>query len=43
MDLGIFENEGKSEKGCNEIEDWGFSGHFGLGFRENSIYTLHLF
>ena len=25
-----------------EIEDWGFSVHFELGFQENSIYTLHL-
>ena len=25
MGLDIFENEGTSEKGCNEIEDWGFS------------------
>ena len=42
MGLDIFENEGTSEKGCVEIEDWGFSIHFGLGFQENSIYTLHL-
>ena len=41
MGLDIFENEGTSEKGCIEIEDWGFSVHFGLGFQENSIYTLH--
>ena len=42
--LGIFENERISEKqkGCVEIEDWGFSVHFGVGFQENSIYTLHL-
>ena len=38
----FFENEGISEKGCVEIEDWGFSVHFGLGFQENPIYTLHL-
>ena len=42
MGLDIFENEGTSEKGCIEIEDWGFSVHFGLGFQENPIYTLHL-
>ena len=40
MDLVIFENEGTSKKGCVEIEDWGFSVHFLLGFQENSIYTL---
>ena len=37
-----FENEGTSEKGCVEIEDWDFSIHFVLGFQENSIYTWHL-
>ena len=43
MGLDVFENEGISEKkGCIEIEDWGFSVHSGLGFQENSIYTLHL-
>ena len=42
MGLDIFENEGTSEKGCVEIEDSGFSVHFGLGFQENSIYTLQL-
>ena len=42
MGLGIFENEGISEKRCVEIEDWGFSVHFGLGFQENPIYTLNL-
>ena len=42
MGLDIFENEGTSKKGCNEIEDWGFYVHYGLGFQENSIYTLHL-
>ena len=36
-----FENEGKSEKECIEIEDWGLSVHFGLGFQENSNYTWH--
>ena len=41
MGLNIFENEGTSEKGCIEIEDWGFSVHFGLGFEENSVYTWH--
>ena len=42
MGLDIFENERTSEKGCIEIEDWGFSVPFGLGFQENSIYTWHL-
>ena len=41
MGLDIFENEGISEKRCIEIEDWGFSVHFGLGLQENSSYTLH--
>ena len=34
MGLGIFENEETSEKGCIEIKDWGFSVHFGLGFKK---------
>ena len=38
----IYEKEGTSEKGCVEIEDWGFSLHFVLGFQENSIYTYFL-
>ena len=42
MGLNIFENEGASEKGCVEIEDWGFPVQFGLGFQEKSIYTLYL-
>ena len=42
MGLDIFENEGASEKGCVEIEDWGFSVHFIFGIQENSICTLHL-
>ena len=42
MGLDIFENEEIPEKGCVEIEDWGFSVHLGLGFQENSIYSLHL-
>ena len=42
MGLDIFENEGISEKGCMEIEDWGFSEPFGLGFQESQIYTWHL-
>ena len=41
MGLDIFENEETSKKGCVEIDDWGFSVHFGLGFKENSMYTLH--
>ena len=31
-----------SNKGCVEIEDWGFSVHFVLGFQENPIYTSHI-
>ena len=42
MGLDIFENERTSEKEYVEIEDWGFSVHFVLGFQENSIYTLQL-
>ena len=42
MDLDISKNDGTSEKGCVEIKDWGFSALFGLGFQENSIYTVHL-
>ena len=42
MGLDTVENEGISERGCVEIEDWGFSVHFGLGFQENSIYALQL-
>ena len=41
MDLDIFENDGTSEKWCVKMEDWGFSALFGLGFQENSIYTVH--
>ena len=40
--MDIFEDDGTSEKGCVQIEDWGFSALFGLGFQENSIYTVHL-
>ena len=42
MGLDIFENEGTSEKGCVEIEDWDLSVHFEFGFQENPIYTSHL-
>ena len=42
MSLDIFENDETSEKGCVKIEDWDFSVYFGLGFQENSIYSLHL-
>ena len=39
----IFEKEETSEKGCVEIEDWGFSSlNFLLGFQESSIYTYVL-
>ena len=41
-DWDIFEKEGTSEKGCVEIEDWGFSIHLVLGFQENSIYPYVL-
>ena len=42
MGLDIFENERTSDKGCVEIEDWGFfSVHVVLGFQENPISTLH--
>ena len=34
MGLDIFENEGISEKGCVEIENWGFSVQFWLGFKK---------
>ena len=37
----VFEKGGTSEKGCVEIEDWGTSVPFVLGFQENSICTLH--
>ena len=42
MGLDIFENEGTSKQRCVKIEEWGFPVHFGLGFQENSIYTLNL-
>ena len=33
MGLDIFENEGTSEKGCIQKEDWGIQ-------KEDSLYTL---
>ena len=36
------EREHQREKGCLEIEHWGFSVQFVLGYQENSSYTLHL-
>ena len=42
MGLDIFENKGTSEKGCVEIEKWGFSVPFVMEFQGNSIYTLLL-
>ena len=42
LGLRFFEKEGKSKKGCIEIEDWGFSVRFVLEFQDNSIYTLNL-
>ena len=39
---GFSENEGASEKGCLEIEDWSFSVHFVLGCASNKIsFTLY--
>ena len=40
MGLDIFETDGTSDKGYVEIEGWGFSVRFGLGFQENSIYIF---
>ena len=37
LGLRRFEKKGTSEKRCIEIEHWGFSVHFVLGFQENSI------
>ena len=42
MDLGILENEGISEQGCIEIENWGFSVYFGFKKIQVTVYTLHL-
>ena len=44
MVLDIFENEGTSEKGCIQKEDWGFSVQFGLGFKKIpfTLYTYVL-
>ena len=42
MGLNISENDETSEKRCVEIEDWGFSVHFALGFQKNS-FTLYIF
>ena len=42
MGLDIFENEGISEKGCVEIENWGFSVHFGLR-KFNLLFTLYTY
>ena len=36
MGLDILENEGISEKGCIEIENWGFSGFKKIQF---TVYT----
>ena len=39
----FLKKDGTSEKGwCVELEDWGFSVHFVLGFQENCIYTYAL-
>ena len=37
-----FWKEGTSEKGCVEIENWGTSVHFLLGFKKIS-FTLHIY
>ena len=44
MDLDIIKNEGTSEKGCVEIEDWGFFFvHFvGVSRKFNLHFTLVL-
>ena len=42
MRLDIFQNEKKSEKGCTEIEDWGFFVHFGL-FCKKIPFTLYTY
>ena len=39
--LGVEINEGTSEKGCVETEDWGFSVHFVLGFKKIP-YTFYI-
>ena len=41
MVLDILENEGISEKGCIEIENWDFSVHFGFKKFQFTVYTLH--
>ena len=38
MGLDILENEGISEKGCIEIENWGFSVHFGFKKIQFNVY-----
>ena len=42
MGLDILENEGIAEKECIEIENWGFSVHFGFKKIQFAVYTLHL-
>ena len=42
MGLDIFENEWVSEKGCIEIEEWGFYVDFGFKKIQFTVYTLHL-
>ena len=39
MGLDILENEGISEKGCIEIENWGFFVQF--GFKKTQFTVLH--
>ena len=41
MGLDILENGGVSEKGCIEIENSGFSVHFGFKKIQFNVYTLH--
>ena len=42
MGLDTVENEGISEKGCVEIEDWGFSVHFGWSSKK-VLFTLYTY
>ena len=39
MGLDILENEEISEKGCIEIENWGFFVHF--GFKKSQFTVVH--
>ena len=41
--LKYFWKRGRVRKGCVEIEDWGTSVYFVLGFQENSMQSLAAF